>query len=124
MSVEENTTVEDLQPGTRETAGDDASSSLLDDLSSEAGQAGNLDMLLDVNLKISVELGRAQLKFRDVLNLSTGSVVELGRQTSEPVDILVNGALLASGEVVVVDDHFAVRITKLLNRVERLKRVL
>ena len=71
-----------------------------------------------------VELGRAQLKFRDVLNLSTGSVVELGRQTSEPVDIMVNGALLASGEVVVVDDHFAVRITKLLNRVERLKRVL
>lgn len=124
MSVEENTTVEDLATATRSEASADESSSLLDDLSSEVGQAGNLDMLLDVNLKISVELGRAQLKFRDVLNLSTGSVVELGRQTSEPVDILVNGALLASGEVVVVDDHFAVRITKLLNRVERLKRVL
>ena len=53
-----------------------------------------------------------------------GTVVELTRQTSEPVDILVNGALLATGEVVVVDDHFAVRITKLLNRIERLKRVL
>jgi flagellar motor switch protein FliN/FliY len=129
MSFDENTTLED-QPasavGQGESPGvsDDESSSLLDDLSSEVGQAGNLDMLLDVNLKITVELGRAQLKFRDVLNLSTGSVVELGRQTSEPVDILVNGALLASGEVVVVDDHFAVRITKLLNRVERLKRVL
>ena len=103
---------------------DEDSSSLLEDLKGEVSHSGNLDMLLDVNLKISVELGRAQLKFRDVLNLSTGSVVELGRQTSEPVDILVNGALLASGEVVVVDDHFAVRITKLLNRVERLKRVL
>ncbi len=128
MSLDENTTLEDQTVATAEAAtrpaSDDDSASLLDDLSAEVGQAGNLDMLLDVNLKISVELGRAQLKFRDVLNLSTGSVVELGRQTSEPVDILVNGALLASGEVVVVDDHFAVRITKLLNRVERLKRVL
>ncbi len=85
---------------------------------------GNLDLLLDVNLKVAVELGRARLKFRDVLNLTNGSVVELAKLTSEPVDILVNGSLLATGEVVVVDDHFAVRITKLLNRVERLKRVL
>lgn len=123
MSVDENTIVEEPTENSTPVSNDDANS-LLDDLSNEVGQAGNLDLLLDVNLKISVELGRAQLKFRDVLNLSTGSVVELGRQTSEPVDILVNGALLASGEVVVVDDHFAVRITKLLNRVERLKRVL
>jgi flagellar motor switch protein FliN len=86
--------------------------------------SGNLDLLLDVNLKVAVELGRARLKFRDVLNLTNGSVVELSKLTSEPVDILVNGSLLATGEVVVVDDHFAVRITKLLNRVERLKRVL
>jgi flagellar motor switch protein FliN/FliY len=84
----------------------------------------NLDILLDVDLKVSVELGRASLKFRDVLNLTAGSVVELGRQTSEPVDILVNGSLLATGEVVVVDDRFAVRITKLLNKAERLKKVL
>lgn len=107
------------------TAGlDPESASLLKDLGGEVGDAANLDMLLDVNLKVTVELGRSRLKFRDVLNLANGSVVELGRQTSEPVDILVNGALLATGEVVVVDDHFAVRITKLLNRVERLKRVL
>jgi flagellar motor switch protein FliN len=86
--------------------------------------SGNLDLLLDVNLKVAVELGRARLKFRDVLNLTNGSVVELTKLTSEPVDILVNGSLLATGEVVVMDDHFAVRITKLLNRVERLKRVL
>lgn len=126
MSFDENTTPADQAVAVAESGKgfDTESESLLEDLSNEVGQSGNLDMLLDVNLKISVELGRAQLKFRDVLNLSTGSVVELGRQTSEPVDILVNGALLASGEVVVVDDHFAVRITKLLNRIERLKRVL
>ncbi len=103
---------------------DAESSALLDDLTGENGDSANLDLLLDVNLKVTVELGRTQLKFRDVLNLANGSVIELGRQTSEPVDIMVNGALLATGEVVVVDDHFAVRITKLLNRVERLKRVL
>ena len=103
---------------------DQESAELVSDLGEDVPDTANLDMLLDVNLKITVELGRAELKFRDVLNLSQGSVVELQRQTSEPVDILVNGALLASGEVVVVDDHFAIRITKLLNRVERLKRVL
>ncbi len=102
----------------------DESDNLLADLGSDVPDTANLDMLLDVNLKITVELGRTSMKFRDVLNLSNGSVVELSRMVSEPVDILVNGALLASGEVVVVDDHFAIRITKLLNRVERLKRVL
>ena len=131
MTFDENTMTEDQAvavaatgAGAGKNVSDAESASLLEDLCTQGNQSGNLDMLLDVNLKITVELGRAQLKFRDVLNLSTGSVVELGRQTSEPVDILVNGALLASGEVVVVDDHFAVRITKLLDRVERLKRVL
>lgn len=94
------------------------------DSAAEGADGANLDLLMDVDMKLTVELGRARLKFRDVLNLSNGSVVELAKLTSEPVDIMVNGALLASGEVVVVDDHFAVRITKLLNRVERLKRVL
>ena len=112
----------DSAPGV--TVKNDESSSLLTDLGDTVRDTSNLDMLLDVGLKITVELGRTQLKFRDVLNLANGSVIELNRQTSEPVDILVNGALLATGEVVVVDDHFAVRITKLLSRVERLKRVI
>ena len=103
---------------------EDESSSLISDLESDVSDTANLDLLLDVNLQVTVELGRAGLKFREVLNLAPGAVVELDRQTSEPVDILVNGSLLATGEVVVVDDHFAVRITKLLNRVERLKKVL
>ncbi len=103
---------------------DEESTALLDDLGESIPDTANLDMLLDVGLKITVELGRTKLKFRDVLNLSAGSIVELDKLTSEPVDILVNGALLASGEVVVIDDQFAIRITKLLSRVERLKRVL
>ena len=132
MSTEDTIpTPEQAPPATEEAAVatappvDDAESvALVKDLGGDVPDTANLDMLLDVNLRITVELGRAQLKFRDVLNLSQGTVVELSRQTSEPVDILVNGALLATGEVVVVDDHFAVRITKLLNRIERLKRVL
>lgn len=130
MTTDEITGTRDDQTAvaTAEMAGlpemDEESTALLQDLAGDVPDAANLDLLLDVNLKISVELGRNQLKFRDVLNLATGSVVELARQTSEPVDILVNGALLAAGEVVVIDDHFAVRITKLLNRVERLKKVL
>ncbi len=93
------------------------------DLGAAAGDPRNLDMILDVNLKVTVELGRTRLKVRDILNLAAGSVVELNKTASEPVDILVNGALLASGEVVVVDDNFAVRITKLLSRAERLKKL-
>ncbi len=93
------------------------------DLAGAVNDKANLDLLLDVNLKVTVELGRASCKFRDVLNLTTGNIVELDKQTSDPVDVLVNGALFATGEVVVIDDHFAVRITKLLNRIERLKRV-
>jgi flagellar motor switch protein FliN/FliY len=121
----------DLNPGIEQPdlAGDavavaDAPHADAEDLAAELGESANLDLLMDVSMKVTVELGRARLKFRDVLNLSTGSVVELSKLTSEPVDIMVNGALLATGEVVVVDDHFAVRITKLLNRVERLKRVV
>ncbi|MFO7653890.1 MAG: flagellar motor switch protein FliN [Candidatus Krumholzibacteriia bacterium] len=112
------------EPGGTAIRTEDCTEAILADLAESVGDPRNLDLLLDVNLKITVELGRARLRFRDVLNLSTGSVIELSRLTSEPVDILVNGALLATGEVVVVDDHFAVRINKLLNRVERLKRVL
>lgn len=96
---------------------------LEEDLSDVVPDTKNLNMLLDVNLKVTIELGRTRMKIRDVLNLSSGSVIELAKAASEPVDIMVNGALLACGEVIVVDDNFAVRITKLLSRVERLKKL-
>jgi len=111
----------ELGTGERDSSGADPGFA---ELTKTVDDAGNIDMLLDVDLMVTVELGRAQLKLRDVLNLSCGSVIELSRLTSEAVDILVNGALLATGEVVVIDDRFAVRINKLLDRVERLKRVV
>ncbi len=88
-----------------------------------ASDPAGIDLLLDVNLKVTVELGRTRMKIRDILNLASGAVVPLEKQASEPVDIMVNGALLATGEVVVVDDQFGVRITKLLNRVDRIKKL-
>jgi flagellar motor switch protein FliN/FliY len=81
----------------------------------------NLNLLMDVSLLISVELGRKEMRFNDILQLSKGSLVELNKVADEPVDIYVNQSKVAEGEVVVVDDHFGVRITRLLNS-ERLKR--
>ncbi len=127
MSGEDRTDLHpDGGPETVATMDGDVSAEGLatDALGVDLGDSANLDLLMDVDMKLTVELGRSRLKFREVLNLTTGSVVELAKLTSEPVDIMVNGALMATGEVVVVDDHFAVRITKLLGRVERLKRVL
>jgi flagellar motor switch protein FliN/FliY len=78
------------------------------------GQA-SLDMLMDVPLKITVELGRTRMSLRQTLDLVQGSVIELDRLAGDPVDVFVNERLLAKGEVVVVDDKFAVRITELID---------
>ena len=75
----------------------------------------NLDLLLDVNLQITVELGRKDMNFGDILQLGRGSIVELNKMADEPVDIYVNQSKIAQGEVVVVDEHFGVRVTKLLS---------
>jgi len=75
----------------------------------------NLDLLMDVNLQITVELGRRDMNFGDILQLGRGSVVELNKMADEPVDIYVNRSKIAEGEVVVVDEHFGVRVTKLLS---------
>lgn len=90
-------------------------------LEEDLGEAANLGVLLDIDMKVTVELGRTRMSVREILDLAPGSVVELGKPPSEPVDLLVNGVLTARGEVVVVDDHFAIRITKLLRRGEQIK---
>ncbi len=81
----------------------------------------NVQMLLDVELNVVVELGRKTMMVSDVLNLGKGSVVELPKAAGEPLDILINGTRLARGEVVVIDEHFAVRITELAAPRERIK---
>lgn len=81
----------------------------------------NIDMLLDVDLDVCIELGRANLSIKRILELSPGSVVELDRMAGEPVDLLVNNKVVAKGEVVVVDENFGIRIVSLMSPEERIK---
>ena len=78
-----------------------------------------LDLILDVPLKVTVELGRTRMQIRDVLDLGKGSVVELDKLAGEPVDMLVNGKLIAKGEVVVIDENFGIRVTDIVSPIER-----
>jgi flagellar motor switch protein FliN/FliY len=81
----------------------------------KAGETASLEMLMDVILQLTVELGRTELTVRQVLDLQKGSVVELDRIAGDAVDIFVNDHMIAKGEVVVVDDKFGVRITELVS---------
>jgi flagellar motor switch protein FliN/FliY len=94
-----------------------------DRLGQSAGPTGNIELLLDVSLPVAIELGRTQMSIRDILELGSGSIVELDKLAGEPVDILVNNKPLAKGEVVVIDENFGVRITSLVPPRERLERL-
>jgi flagellar motor switch protein FliN/FliY len=80
-----------------------------------------LELLLDIPLKVTVELGRTRMTLKRVLEMIPGSIIELDKLTGEPVDILVNGKLIARGEVVVIDENFGVRITEIVSPKERLE---
>lgn len=86
----------------------------------QGGEGSGIDLLLDVTLQVTVELGRARMKIGDILGLRNGSVIELDRLAGEPADILVNGTLIARGEVVVVDEKFGVRIIEVVSRAKRI----
>lgn len=83
----------------------------------------NIDLILDVPLDISVVLGRTKKSIQEILNLGTGSLIELDKLAEEPVEILVNGKQIAQGEVVVVDENFGIRITNIVSSVERIKKL-
>lgn len=80
-----------------------------------------MDLLLDLTLPVAIELGRTNLQIRDILDLRRGSVVEFEKLASEPVDVIVNGKKMAEGEVVVIEKHFGIRITNLIETAERVK---
>jgi len=82
-----------------------------------------MDLIMDIPLDVSVELGRVQMLIKDVLELATGSIVELERVAGEPIDLMVNGQLLAKGEVVVIEDNFGIRITEIVSPSDRLNSV-
>ena len=81
----------------------------------------SIDLLLDVELPVSISFGRAQLALKDVIKLTTGSIVELNRSVSEPVEVIVNNCVIARGEVVVVEGNFGIRIKQVISRQERLR---
>jgi len=89
--------------------------------SSDIGEPRNIDLLMDVDLPVSIELGRTKMPISDILALGPGSVVELNKLAGEPADLLINYKVVARGEVVVIDENFGLRITQLMTPEERLK---
>lgn len=83
----------------------------------------NMDVILDIPVTISMEIGRTMINIRHLLQLNQGSVVELDRLAGEPMDVLVNGTLIAHGEVVVVNDKFGIRLTDVISPAERVKKL-
>ncbi|KJY83788.1 flagellar motor switch protein [Vibrio galatheae] len=95
----------------------DTSSPISDD------ERRKLDTILDIPVTISMEVGRSQISIRNLLQLNQGSVVELERLAGESLDVLVNGTLIAHGEVVVVNDKFGIRLTDVISQTERIKKL-
>jgi flagellar motor switch protein FliN/FliY len=83
-----------------------------------AGEPGNMDLLLDVPVPVVAQLGSTEMRIRDILRLTPGSVVALDKLAGEPVDLFVRGQLFAQGEVVIVDESFGIRVTKIVSRNE------
>jgi flagellar motor switch protein FliN/FliY len=83
----------------------------------------NLDVVLDIPVTLSMEVGRSKLSIRSLLQLNQGSVVELNRATGEPLDVYVNGTLVAHGEVVVVNEKFGIRLTDVISPAERIRKL-
>lgn len=103
---------------------DNAAAASFDELQDESGSNGvNMDAILDVPVTISMEIGRTKINIRNLLQLNQGSVVELDRLAGEPMDVLVNGTLIAQGEVVVVNEKFGLRLTDIISPSERVKRI-
>ena len=95
---------------------------LREEAPTESGDV-NLNAILDVPVTISMEIGRTRISIRNLLQLNQGSVVELDRLAGEPMDVLVNGTLIAKGEVVVVNEKFGIRLTDVISPADRVKRL-
>ena len=89
----------------------------------QPGMLNELDMILDIPVQITVELGRTKITIKNLLQLAHGSVVELDAMAGEPMDVLVNGTLIAQGEVVVVNDKFGIRLTDIITPTERMRKL-
>ncbi|MFW6138140.1 MAG: flagellar motor switch phosphatase FliY [Spirochaetota bacterium] len=91
--------------------------------SEQTGAPGNIGLLMDVSMQLTVELGRTKMLVKDILGMGEGTIVELDKLAGEPVDLLVNGKLIAKGEVVVIDENFGVRVTDIISPMERISNL-
>lgn len=118
--------LEEQAPG-EATAGVDAQTARFEQLHADTnGAAGGdvkIDAILDVPVTIAMEIGRSRINIRNLLQLNQGSVVELDRLAGEPMDVLVNGTLIAQGEVVVVNEKFGIRLTDIVSPADRVKKL-
>ena len=89
----------------------------------QAKQTGNLDMIMDIPVVLSVELGRTKMLINDILQLGQGSIIELQKVVGEPMEILINEKLMARGEVVVVNETFGIRLTDIVSPMDRIKQL-
>jgi len=108
-------------PATAQSAGDSVFKPL--DKSAPSGSMRDLEMVMDIPVKLTVELGRTRITIKQLLELAQGSVIELEGLAGEPMDILINGYLIAQGEVVVVDDKYGIRITEIITPSERVQKL-
>jgi flagellar motor switch protein FliN/FliY len=90
---------------------------------SDNEQRQDIDLILDIPVQLTVELGRTRIPIKHILQLAQGSVIELDAMAGEPMDVLVNGCLIAQGEVVVVNDKFGIRLTDIVTPTERVRRI-
>jgi flagellar motor switch protein FliN len=100
-----------------------ASFDALDGVSSAASSPNDIDLVMDVPVQVTVELGRAKMQIRNLLALTQGSVVELDIVAGEPLEVVVNGCLVAQGEVVIVNDRYGIRLTDIVTPAERIRKV-
>jgi flagellar motor switch protein FliN/FliY len=104
-------------------AGEPVSPKPLKDEGHAAGEDVNLEVVLDIPVTLSMEIGRSKLPIRNLLQLNQGSVVELERMVGEPMDVMVNGTLIAHGEVVVVNEKYGIRLTDVISPAERVRKL-
>lgn len=117
-----DTTDEGTQP-TENAAQAAQMEQLEDDAIKKSDEDANIEVILDIPVTVAMEIGRTTVSIRNLLQLNQGSVVELDRLAGEPMDVMVNGTLIAHGEVVVVNDKFGIRLTDVVSAAERLKKL-
>ncbi len=123
MVEEKNKEVVEEEKKEQEVAAEKAEKSGTEEAKSERSSLENLRVLENIDVKLTVEVGGAEIKLRDLLRINEGSVIELERLAGDPLDILANGTIIAKGEVVMIGERFGIRFTEVVDPKERVKSV-